>query len=267
MPAWPRGVPPRARIEAHDREVAGAAAEIADQHGGRLGEGAGEQGAGGFRLQRQGHLRDARVGVGAAQAVGAECVVHELAGEAHRAADDDAGGRRDVGEEGAEEAADQALHREGVAEDAGLREALLRQVGLHRHDQPAVERVLEVGVDRLGAGGVPEHAARGGVLGPEAQDGTEHVAVGVALRGHAAVSVQQGHDAVGGAEIDADRLDHGAPRGRARVQARSRAEGKGAACHCEERSDAAIPIAVQRDGDCFARARNDRTTGKRVPTG
>ena len=208
MPAWPSGVVPVAGIEAQDREVAGATAEVADQHGGGLGERAGEAGAGGLRFQGERYVGQAGIRIGAAQPCRAQRVVDELAGEAHRTADDDARGRWYVGEQGAQEAADQALQREGMAEDAGLGEAALRQVGLHRHDQPAVERILQIGGDRFGAGFLSQLGAAAAWLGPETQDGAEYVERCVAARGHAAVILADRDDAVGGAEIDADRRRH-----------------------------------------------------------
>ena len=96
MPAWPSGVRAARRVEAQDGEVAGAAAEVADQDGGRRGQAAGEARAGGFGFQCQRNIGQASVGVGATQAIRAQRVVNELTGEADRAADDDAGGGGDV---------------------------------------------------------------------------------------------------------------------------------------------------------------------------
>ena len=90
MPAWPSGVTAGARVEAQNGEVAGAATEVADQHGRGFGKCSGEAGAGGFRLQRQRHLGEARLGVCAAQAVGPKRIIREFASEVDRTADNDA---------------------------------------------------------------------------------------------------------------------------------------------------------------------------------
>ena len=199
---------PGFRVEAQDGEIAGAATEVAYQHRRGFAKCAGEPGPGGLRLQRQGHLREARLGVGAAQTLGTQAVIRELAGEVHGAADDDARCRWDIGEECCEKAADQALQGEPVAEYAGLGKTPLRKVGLHRHDQAAVQRIFEVCGDRLEAGFVTKDAAGRRILGPEAENGTDDLQGSAVLRGHAAIIVQEGHNAVGGAEIDADRPDH-----------------------------------------------------------
>ena len=108
-----------------------------------------------------------------------------------------------------EEARDQALERETPLVNARLGKTAMREIGLHRHDQAALERVVEVGLNRRRAGGVVQHAAARQLLVPETQDRAEHISVVVPSIGwRRAVTepslLQHGDDAVGRAEVDAD---------------------------------------------------------------
>ena len=76
------------RLEAEHGKIAGAAAEIADQNGGRRGKAAYEAIAGGFRLQRGLDRGPAGGRIGAAQPLLTERVVGSVAGEADRTAGD-----------------------------------------------------------------------------------------------------------------------------------------------------------------------------------
>ena len=200
--------PGRAGIEAQQREVAGAAAEVADQHGGRGLQDAGEAEAGGLWLVGHVHLAQAGLAEGLAQSNLAERVVREFPGEAHRPAGGDAGSVHVLpGHQAAQEQGHQCLQRERAAHDLGAAEAALRQVGLHGHDQARVLGVVQVGRHRSWPRGVAQHSA----LGPEAQDCPEHLQPRPLRLQHRAVRVQHGDDAVGRAEIyaDAGRADDG----------------------------------------------------------
>ena len=239
MPAWPSGVThaPRCRagLEAQHREVAGAAAEVADQHGGRLGQRLGEPPAGGLGFQRQCHVREARPrhrrrAGGRHQARSSANSPAKRTGRPTMTR----GTRPGVGQQRLQEPADQALERERAAEDARLGEAPLREVCLHRHDQAAVQRVLEIG--RRSPPVLPPRAAGCGRGPPRprstAPSGTRRaVRASPAWRArrHAAVLVQQRDDAVGGAEIDADRPHHAAapPKGAGSSAIGDAAQGSG----------------------------------------
>ena len=80
--------PRRAGLEAHHREVAGAAAEIGDQHGLRPLQVAGIPIGGAERLKGEIDLRHAGAGIGGPQPAERQLLVRPLAGEDDRAARD-----------------------------------------------------------------------------------------------------------------------------------------------------------------------------------
>ena len=144
-----------------------------------------------------------------AQAVLAEIIAARVADEANRPTDHDARVVQvtpEGGEQLAEEQRDHLLQPPGRTEDAGLGEAALREVAFHRHDQPALERILEIGLDGRRSRRMPRLPA-GAV--PEAEHGAEHLAGRVLESLAAAIRAQPGDDAIGRAEIDADRRAHG----------------------------------------------------------
>ena len=152
MPAWPKACTPPQADETHAKKslVPPPKSPIRTVAGSVRGARERVPAASGSSAD---HLGEAGVGVGAAQAVGAQDIVRELAGEADRAADDDPWA---TGTSASRAGRNRAIRRSRVKGWPKIRvsvKLLLRQVGLHRHDQPAVQRILEIGVDRLGAGG------------------------------------------------------------------------------------------------------------------
>jgi hypothetical protein len=143
-----------------------------------------------------------------AQPLAAEFVVGQVAGEPHRPAD----GGRDRGgidprgaHQRGEEPRHQRLQRHGATEQPGLAERGLRQIALHRHDQPAFARIVEIGLDRRLTDRILQSGASR--LGPQAQQRAAGLAVGLVAMAEAqgaggAVRRRQHGDAVGGAEID-----------------------------------------------------------------
>jgi hypothetical protein len=182
--------------------------------------------ASGLRLQYQADLRDTGFSICAAQTFGSQRIICELAREAHRPSHHDGSDRWQISQQAAQEAADQTFQCEGMAEDPGLGEAALRKIGLHRHDKPAVQRIFQIVGDRRWTGRVMQDAPGARFLGPEAQNGPEHIQRCVASCCYVAVLVEQRNDAVCRAKIHAKGADHSTRSQRARVQPRSAQLGK-----------------------------------------
>ncbi len=202
----------RAGLEPQHGEVAGAAAEVADQRRRRRVEPLHEAPTRRFRLERQRDLVEAGGDEARTQPRLAERVVGRVAGEADRPAHRH---RRARGIEpgrphqGRQEPRDQHLQRHRLAEQPRLAERALRQIALHRHDQPAAGGVVEIGLDRRLADRILQRQPAAPVLQPQAKQRAAGVGIRIvgqaeAERAGAALRVGQHHDAVGGAEIDAE---------------------------------------------------------------
>jgi len=174
------------------------------------------------KLQRDHHVAEPGHSEAFAQPRLAKGIVGKLARKAHGATGHHAH-RGGIDPGGGGERAQELRHQVGqgkaAAEDACLHEAVLCQIGLHRHDQPAVEWIVEIGGDRSRAGGVMQSVPCPPLLGPEAQHRAEQLVGTDDGAARDTIGAKQRDDAVGGAEINTN-LEHGFPqRQRARFNA------------------------------------------------
>jgi hypothetical protein len=209
---------PTGTFEADDREVAGATAEVADQDGGVLGQGAREEKgrANGFvGVVDFLHAQPAEGGLVALQG---EIGVGRSAGEGDRPPDNHPLGQVDklvarIAPELQQKGREQILEAVAAAQHLGFAEGGRGGEGLERLDEAGFGRVFDIGVDRPGTGG--DGRARSGRSGGAWNDraGAEGEQFGF-RRGepHEArilTALPQGDDRIGGAEVYAERRRRG----------------------------------------------------------
>ena len=195
--------------KADDREVAGAAAEVAHQDGGVGLERAGEEEGRAHRLIDIEDFRKSQAGERRLVAGQRQLGLRRGAGEGDRAPDNDPAGQvlqrpaRMVAEL-EQEGREQVFEGVAPAQNLGLGEVGRGREGLEGLDEPRLQRVLHIGLDGPGAG---LHRAFGGLLGRgvEGQGRAEGEELALGRRkphqpGRLARQ-GEGHDGVGGAEV------------------------------------------------------------------
>ncbi len=199
--------------EAHQREVAGAPAEVADQHRGVALQPPGEEEGRRDRLVDVADVLKPQPFERRLVARQGQGRVRAQPRERHRPPDDHPFGQ--VSQIGAamlahlqQEGAQQVLEGEPPPQDLGVGEQGRGGVALERLDEPRLQRLLDIGVDRPRPG--LDHAAGRVVVGcVETQgraEGVERLAVMIeAGEARLAPALVEGDDRVGRAEINADR--------------------------------------------------------------
>ena len=240
---------PFATGEAHDREVARAAAEVGHQDRRLPPEPSGVEEGRAHRLvdvagaPRPEPLERRPVALHGQRLVGL------VTGEAHRAPDHDAlGGKveRSAGmaHERAQERREQVLEAEALAEDPGLLEGGAGREGLERLDEAMGVQPFQEPIDRERAALDPGAPARAVALVPEEKRGdVDRRARAAVVEGDglgAPVRAGDRHHGVAGSEVDADRHRRGVAGalhrtpvrfGRSGASSRSAARWRGADAH------------------------------------
>ena len=204
------------RADVEEREVAGAAAEVADEDGFGAGEGGLVGGGRGQGFELEGDVLEAGAGEGGAQAGEREGLVFGgfSADEAHGTAygggaDGVSPGLLGLQAEVGEDAGDEVFEGVGAAEDLGGGEALDGQVAFERLDEAAGGQAFGLGgevaldggragggADRVGGAFEEEDGSRAWRLVGEAQE----IDLAVAVAGEDGAR----DGTVGRAEVDAD---------------------------------------------------------------
>ncbi len=142
----------RSRLEPQNREVTRAAAKVTHQHRCRMIEAMSKLPSGGFRFEHDGNLGETGFGKAGAQPGLAEIVIGIVTDKTYGPSD----------RHGAvlwrqlcqlhqflKEGGDQRFQRNALTEKLGLPETCLRQIGLHRHDEPRFGRIVEIRLNGL----------------------------------------------------------------------------------------------------------------------